>query len=137
MTSNRIITGIGILLLLVAPAWAYIETPTGVDVQVSYTEPTTTEGGAPLTTLQKTTIYWKLDAGAETALTMLAALGTGGAAITKTISVPLAACTAGTVSVQVTASNTFGESVRTPAVTLAVARVQGCKPGLPTNLLVK
>mgnify|MGYP001618843406 CR=1 FL=1 len=126
-----------LFLGLTTPAWAYIETPTGVDVQVSYTEPTTTEGGAPLTNLQKTTIYWKLDAGAESAVDVLAALGTGGAAITKTISVPLAACTAGTVSVQATASNTFGESVRTPAVTLAVARVQGCKPSTATNLLVK
>jgi len=128
-----------VALLCLAPvvAWGYIETPTGVDVTVSYVEPTAVENGGPLTNLTKTTIYWKLDAGAETAVDVLAALGTGGAAVTQSVAVPLAACTAGTVTAQVTASNAFGESARTPAVTLAVARVQGCRPASPSGVGVK
>ena len=126
------------LLLLLAPvaAEAYIETPTGVDVLVTYTEPTTIVGGQPITNLQSTTIYWWLGAGPETAVVVPAALGTGGAAISRTLSIPLGQCSAGVVSAQTTGTNPFGESARTPTVSLAVARVQGCVPASPSGLTV-
>ena len=134
MTLRRLL--LLLFLLLPVAAEAYIETPTGVDVLVTYTEPTTIVGGQPITNLQSTTIYWWLGAGPETAVVVPAALGTGGAAISRTLSIPLGQCTAGVVSAQATGTNPFGESARTATVQLAVARVQGCVPAAPSGLTV-
>lgn len=84
---------------------------------VTYTEPTVTVSGTPLTNLTETHIYWKQDAGAEAKVVVPASKPQGGGAITQTATyVSPGPCASTIVSVQATAFNTI-ESVRTPIMT--------------------
>lgn len=58
-------------------------------VRVSYTEPSTTVEGTPLTDLSKTTIYYDLGEGRILAKDILATKPTGGGAISETILIPI------------------------------------------------
>ena len=94
------------VLLLVATvligSWSYAGTAT-----ITYTEPNTNQAGNTLTNLKETTIYWKQDGGIEQSVKVPASAPTGGATITRNITVadpPL--CSSTSIVVQVTASNT-------------------------------
>src|SRR5437016_14387713 len=88
------------LLLLPTVAFAWTGSPTGATPTILYTEPTTYTTGAPITDLSKTTIYWKIGSGAETAVTMPATKASGGGSVTNSsILVPIVPCQSGTRNV--------------------------------------
>jgi hypothetical protein len=121
--------------LLASPAWAFTESPTGVTFTVSYTEPTTNTAGGP-PNLSNTTIYYKLGTGTESSLVVPATSTAGGGVITKPVTVPILPGQVGTINVQVTASNSAGESVRTGVVSKTDDRSGQVVDTPPSNLTV-
>ncbi len=80
--------------------------------QVTYTEPATNLDGTALTNLGAVRIYWKIDSGGESMMTLPVSGPAGGAVRSAWLTVPY---TSGTLNVQATAVNTTGaESLRTP-----------------------
>ncbi|MBM4125941.1 MAG: hypothetical protein FJ247_01145 [Nitrospira sp.] len=77
-------------------------------VSVSYTEPSVSIGGKPLTDLAKTTIYYDLGNGRVPAKELPATKPTGGGQISQTITVPVAATGEQTVRICVTATDRHG-----------------------------
>ena len=121
---------LALVLLAASPVAAFTTSPTGVTPTTTYTEPTTVVGGAPITDLISTRIYWKLSNGAETMITIPATKPTGGGAITYSgTSMPVLPCQKDVITENITAVNPGGESVRV-AVSLAVDRTKepGCVP---------
>lgn len=78
-------------------------------VTVTYTEPSQTVGGSPVTNLKETAIFWKQDAKAEVKLVVPASKATGGGAVSKVITVadpPVCGLT--TITVSATATSLDG-----------------------------
>jgi hypothetical protein len=107
-------------------------------ITATYLEPSTAIGGVPLTSLSKTTLYWKQDGGAEQTVDVPASKGSGGGNITKTFTVAdPPACGKSTIVVSVSATNVSGEGPRsnTVSVTKDLTGSAGClKPKGPTGL---
>jgi len=110
-------------------------------VTVTYTEPSQTVGGSPITNLKETAIFWKQDAKAEVKLVVPATKATGGGAITRTITVadpPVCGLT--TITATATATDTAGnESVRSAPVstTRDNSKTPACaKAKAPSNLTI-
>ena len=84
-------------------------------VKVSYTEPSVSIEGSPLTDLAKTTIYYDLGSGRVPAKDIPATKPTGGGQITQTISVPVQEKGEQPVRICVTATDRHGnESAMVP-----------------------
>jgi len=87
-------------------------------VTVTYTEPSQTVGGSPITNLKETAIFWKQDAKAEVKLVIPASKPAGGGAVSRVITVadpPVCGLT--TITVSATATATTGdESARATPV---------------------
>ena len=84
-------------------------------VSVSYTEPSVTIDGKPLTGLAKTTIYYDLGSGRMLAKEIPATTPVGGGHISETITLPTHATGGQTVWICVTATNQYGnESTMNP-----------------------
>ena len=131
-----------VLLTFATPALAFTASPNGTTPTITYTEPTTVVGGVPtpITDLSSTRIYWKIDTGTETMVTVPASKPTGGGVIVNSsILLPILACQKGTVNVAVTAVNGGGESARAVATPLVVDRTKeaSCVPAAPTNFTVQ
>lgn len=87
-------------------------TPT---VRVSYTEPSTTVEGTPLTDLSKTSIYYDLGKGRVLAKNVPATQATGGGSVSETIVIPIHKKEEQSVKICVTATDQLGnESTMTP-----------------------
>ena len=84
-------------------------------VSVSYTEPSVSIEGKPLTDLAKTTIYYDLGSGRVTAKDIPATKPTGGGQISQTITVPVRVNGEQPVRICVTATDRHGnESAMVP-----------------------
>jgi hypothetical protein len=82
---------------------------------VTFTEAAKNADGTPLTDLASSRVYWRVDAGPETMITMAASSPSGAANRTYDLTIPY---TSGTLNVQATSVDTGGlESVRTPVAT--------------------
>ena len=109
-------------------------------VQFSYTEPTKTVEGKPLTALKEVTIYWKQDNGVEQIVRIPASAPTGGGQMSKTVTIANAPlCGSTTIVAQATASNTNAtdfESVRTPQISKVKSNIPlSCStPNEPSSL---
>lgn len=84
-------------------------------VKVSYTEPSVSIEGSPLTDLAKTTIYYDLGSGRVLAKDIPATKPTGGGPISQTITVPVQVKEEQSVRICVTATDRHGnESAMVP-----------------------
>ncbi len=84
-------------------------------VSVSYTEPSVSIDGMPLTDLAKTTIYYDLGSGRTLAKDIPATMPTGGGQISETITIPIRTRSEQTALICVTATDHRGnESPMTP-----------------------
>ena len=122
-------------LLSAGLAQAYTESPTGVTFTVAYTEPTANVAGGP-PNLTQTTIYYKLNAGAESSLVVPASAPAGGGAVSRLVTLPILPGQVGTISAQATATNSAGQSARTPIVTKTADRSGQAVDMPPTGLTV-
>ena len=123
------------LLASAGVAQAYTESPTGVTFTVAYTEPTANIAGGP-PNLTQTTIYYKLNTGAESSLVVPASAPAGGAAVSRLVTVPILPGQVGTISVQATATNSAGQSARTPIAAKTADRSGQAVDMPPTGLTV-
>ena len=122
-------------LLSAGLAQAYTESPTGVTFTVAYTEPTANVAGGP-PNLTQTTIYYKLNAGAESSLVVPASAPAGGGAVSRLVTLPILPGQVGTISVQATATNSAGQSARTPIAAKTADRSGQAVDMPPTGLTV-
>lgn len=84
-------------------------------IHVSYTEPSVTVEGDPLTGLAKTSIYFDLGHGRTLAKEVPATRSSGGGEISETITIPVKTQVEQSVSICVTATDNHGnESLSTP-----------------------
>ena len=84
------------------------------DIHVSYTEPSTTVEGTPLTDLSKTSIYYDLGEGRILAKDIPASTPSGGSTISETILIPIHKKEEHSVKICVTATDQLGnESLMT------------------------
>lgn len=84
-------------------------------VKISYTEPSVSIVGSPLTDLAKTTIYYDLGSGRVLAKDIPATKPTGGGQISQTITVPVQVKVEQSVRICVTATDRHGnESAMVP-----------------------
>ena len=115
-----IVTGLA-LLLMTAPAAAQSESssPPTTTITIAYREPTTKSDGTPLQALKSIRLYWQVDGGSETVVTLPASSSKGGLDRRLTFKVP---ATSGVLSVTLTAIDLLGnESARTVPVTKTIA----------------
>jgi hypothetical protein len=109
------------LLLMAAPAAAQPDTtlPPTTTHTIDYQEPTTKADGTPLQGLKSIRLYWRVDDGPETVVTLPASSIKGGLLRRLRLTVP---ATSGILSVTFTAVDVSGnESVRTAPVTKTIA----------------
>ena len=120
-----------LVLLFATNAWAFTATPTGTEVVVKYTEPTTNADGSPLVDLAKTKIYWVIVGSTTPAVTIdvTATKATGGGIISQTLILPIAANKEADVQIWATATYKSGNESG-PSVKEAV-RVDRLPPGEP------
>ena len=78
------------------------------EVRVTYTEPSTTVEGSPLTDLSKTSIYFDLGEGRILAKDILATQPTGGGQVFETIVIPIRKKEERSVKICVTATDRLG-----------------------------
>ena len=113
------------LLLMAAPAAAQRDTtppPTTIHT-IDYQEPTTKVDGTPLQGLKSIRLYWRVDGGVETVVTLPASSIKGGLLRRLLLTVP---ATSGILSVTLTAVDVAGnESARTAPVTKPIAPPAG------------
>ena len=115
-----IVTGLA-LLLMTAPAAAQSESssPPTTTITIDYREPTTKSDGTPLQALKSIRLYWQVDGGSETIVTLPASSSKGGLDRRLTFKVP---ATSGVLSVTLTAIDILGnESARTAPLTKTMA----------------
>ena len=115
-----IVTGLA-LLLMTAPAAAQSESssPPTTTITIDYREPTTKSDGTPLQALKSIRLYWQVDGGSETVVTLPASSSKGGLDRRLTFKVP---ATSGVLSVTLTAIDILGnESARTAPLTKTIA----------------
>jgi hypothetical protein len=115
-----IVTGLA-LLLMTAPAAAQSESssPPTTTITIDYREPTTKSDGTPLQALKSIRLYWQVDGGPETVVTLPASSSKGGLDRRLTFKVP---ATSGVLSVTLTAIDILGnESARTAPLTKTIA----------------
>jgi len=113
------------LLLMAAPAAAQRDptTPPTTTHTVDYQEPTTKADGTPLQGLKSIRLYWRVDAGPETVVTLPASSIKGGLGRRLRLTVP---ATSGVLSVTLTAVDMSGnESARTAPLTKTIAPPAG------------
>ena len=112
------------LLLMAAPAAAQRPSPPSTTTHtVDYQEPTTKADGTPLQGLKSIRLYWRVDDGPETLVTLLASSIKGGLVRRLVLTVP---ATSGILSVTLTAIDVAGnESARTAPVTKTIAPAGG------------
>jgi hypothetical protein len=92
---------------------------------IDYQEPTTKADGTPLQALASIRLYWRVDDGPESVVTLPASSTKGGLARRFVLTVP---ATSGTLSVSVTAIDTSGnESVRSTSATKTIGSSAGDK----------
>ena len=113
-----------VVLVMAAPAAAQRDTvpppaPRTTTHTVDYLEPTTRADGTPLQGLKSILLYWRVDDGPETVVTLPASSIKGGLPRRLRLTVP---ATSGTLSVSVTAIDIAGnESARSPSVTKPIS----------------
>jgi hypothetical protein len=115
-----IVTGLA-LLLMTAPAAAQSESssPPTTTITIDYREPTTKSDGTPLQALKSIRLYWQVDGGPETVVTLPASSSKGGLDRRLTLKIP---ATSGVLSVTLTAIDILGnESARTAPLTKTIA----------------
>jgi hypothetical protein len=115
-----IVTGLA-LLLMTAPAAAQSESssPPTTTITIDYREPTTKSDGTPLQALKSIRLYWQVDGGSETVVTLPASSSKGGLDRRLTFKVP---ATSGVLSVTLTAIDILGnESARTAPLSKTIA----------------
>jgi hypothetical protein len=95
-----------LLLSVIAHAWTV--TPTGVQVELKWTEPTQNNNDTPLTDLKSVRIYDNSSGVMVLREEINASSPTGGGVTTKTVTIPLAPGVVKTVHFYVTAVNTAG-----------------------------
>jgi hypothetical protein len=112
------------LLLMAAPAAAQRSSPPSTTTHtVDYQEPTTKADGTPLQGLKSIRLYWRVDDGPETLVTLPASSIKGGLVRRLVLTVP---ATSGILSVTLTAIDVAGnESARTAPVTKTIAPAGG------------
>lgn len=113
------------LLLIAAPATAQpVTTPPPTTTHtVDYREPTTKADGTPLQGLKSIRLYWRVDDGPETVVTLPASSIKGGLDRRLRLTVP---ATSGVLSVTLTAVDMSGnESARTAPVTKTIVPSAG------------
>jgi hypothetical protein len=112
------------LLLMAAPAAAQRPSPPSTTTHtVDYQEPTTKADGTPLQGLKSIRLYWRVDDGPETLVTLPASSIKGGLVRRLVLTVP---ATSGILSVTLTAIDVAGnESARTAPVTKTIAPAGG------------
>ena len=125
-----VIALIGLAFSGVDGAYAFTCTTSGCTFSAKYTEPTTNTAGGPVN-LTGTTIYYKLNNGAEKVINVLPTSPNGGGAITQAITEPILAGQKVTVSGQVTGKNAAGESVRAPMAPMTIDRSAEVAPNPP------
>ena len=79
-------------LFLAVPSHAFTLTQSGANVDVSFTEPTTNDpkfGGAPLTDLDHTSIFFDAGSGGVKAADVPASSPSGGGPVAVTVTVPI------------------------------------------------
>jgi len=90
---------------------------------IDYREPTTKADGTPLQGLASLRLYWRVDDGPETVVTLPASSPTGGLVRSFVLTVP---ATSGTLSVTLTAVDVSGnESARTAPTTKVIGPAAG------------
>jgi hypothetical protein len=90
---------------------------------IDYREPTTRADGTPLQGLAKIRLYWRVDDGPETMVTLPASSIKGGLERRFRLTIP---ATRGTLSVTLTAVDLSGnESARTAAATKVIGAAEG------------
>jgi hypothetical protein len=110
---------------MAAPAAAQPETtpPPTTTHTIDYQEPTTKADGTPLQGLKSIRLYWRVDDGPETVVTLPASSIKGGLVRRLRLTVP---ATRGILSVTLTAVDVSGnESARTAPVTKTIAPPAG------------
>ena len=115
-----IVTGLA-LLLMTAPASAQSESssPPTTTITIDYREPTTKSDGTPLQALKSIRLYWQVDGGPETVVTLPASSSKGG--LDRRLTFKVSAST-GLLSVTLTAIDILGnESARTAPLTKTIA----------------
>jgi hypothetical protein len=113
------------LLLMAAPAAAQRDTtpPPTATHTIDYQEPTTKADGTPLQGLKSIRLYWRMDDGPETIVTLPASSIKGGLVRRFRLTVP---ATSGILSVTLTAVDMSGnESARTAPLTKTIAPPAG------------
>ena len=113
------------LLLMAAPAAAQPDTtpPPTTTHTIDYQEPTTKADGTPLQGLKSIRLYWRVDDGPETVVTLPASSIKGGLVRRLRLTVP---ATSGILSVTLTAVDVSGnESARTTPVTKTIGPSTG------------
>lgn len=105
-----------VLLLAHIDAHAIDASVTGIQVTVTYQEPTTSADGAPLSDLSHTTIYHNFGGPKVEAARVPATAPTGGGTITQTITIPVPESREADIEIWATATDISGnestESVR-------------------------
>jgi hypothetical protein len=110
------------LLLMAAPAAAQ-GAPASTTHTLDYREPTTKADGTPLQGLRSIRLYWRVDGGPETVVTLPASSIKGGLDRRLNLTVP---ATKGVLSVTLTAVDVAGnESGRTAPVTKTITPPAG------------
>jgi hypothetical protein len=133
---RRLLIAAAALVLAVAPAAEAIDfTPTGSVITVTYTEPTQNTDNSSVNDLAKTTISWRVCptagacTGAFTTVDVPASALTGGGAISRDVTVPVAPGVERNVEIFATATDTSGNlSPETPHI---VKRVDRLSPKAP------
>lgn len=117
------------LFLLPVMTWAWTATPTGVQVELKWTEPIINADNTPLTTLKSIRIY-ENSSGVMVLKEEIPASGpAGGGVATKTVTIPLASGAVKEVHFYVTAVNTAGlESLPSIIKTAVIYNVVSSKP---------
>ena len=121
---------VALLVLLPLTADAFTCNAAGCTFSAKYTEPTTNIAGGPVN-LTGTTVYYKVNGGAEKAVQVPASGVNGGLAISQNIAETILPGQKAVITGQVTAKNAAGESARTTLVTLTIDRSGEVAPNPP------
>lgn len=125
----RLLLFVAFWLVLTAPAYAIDATVTGVEVTVTYQEPSVNSDGSPLSDLDHTTVYHNFGGPKVEAARVPATLPVGGGTVTQTITIQVPESTEADVEIWATATDTSGnESAESARV---VKRIDRLAPGAP------
>jgi hypothetical protein len=121
-----------VILAFASPASAFTCTATGCTFTANYTEPTTNTGGGPVN-LTGTTVYYRLDGGAEKVIQVAPSSPAGGQLIQKAIIEPILAGQKVVITGAATAKNAMGESTRATLAPMTIDRSGEVPPNPPVG----